>query len=143
MTSLETAERCLTAGSRSWAFAERCEVLVRFIAILDQSERMNVQLSSFGGSEVPGADGATPTVDDVQDLLGDVPFDISGFSCLLSGHGLMAYADPQLVHVQQPPPRSEPEFLDQARYVYPIYTPQPRMMCLGGTHMWEEQLRSA
>ncbi|KAK9351330.1 fungal-specific transcription factor domain-containing protein [Lipomyces doorenjongii] len=128
MTSLETAERCLTAGSRSWAFAERCaEVLVRFIAVLDQSERLNMQLSSSGSSEVPCADAATPTVGDVQDLLGDVPFDISGFSGLLSGRGLMAYADPQPVDVQQqPPPRSEPEVLDQAQYVYPIYTPQPQ-----------------
>ncbi|KAK9372352.1 fungal-specific transcription factor domain-containing protein [Lipomyces chichibuensis] len=125
-TSLETAERCLTAGSRSWAFAERCaEVLVRFIPVLDQSERMSMQMSISGGSKVPDGDAVTPTVGDVQDLLDDVPFDISGFSYLLSGRGLMACADPQPVHVEQPPPLAETEVLGQAQYVYPIYTPQP------------------
>ncbi|KAK9243556.1 fungal-specific transcription factor domain-containing protein [Lipomyces tetrasporus] len=124
MASLETAERCLMAGSRSWAFAKRCaEVLDRFIRVLGESEKMAMQMSIPGSSNMPRVDSAAPVVGDLQDLLGDVPFDISGFSGLLSGRGMTAYPDSHPLHVQQHFHRS-PEVPEQAPYVSCMYPPQ-------------------
>ncbi|KAK9364948.1 fungal-specific transcription factor domain-containing protein [Lipomyces kononenkoae] len=119
VTSLETAKQCLMAGSRSWSFAQRCaEVLDHFKTVLYQFE---MHLSISGLSEANA-----PATANLHDLLGDVPFDISGFSGLLAGRGLTAYSETRSGQDRQKlPQQSEPEVAAaQAAKVYPMMYPR-------------------
>ncbi|KAK9236424.1 fungal-specific transcription factor domain-containing protein [Lipomyces kononenkoae] len=127
VTSLETAKQCLTAGSRSWSFAQRCaDVLDRCKTVLYQSEMASMPMSMAGRSDLP--DGYVATVGDLQGLLGDVPFDISGFSGLLSGRGLTTVGTSSVQEEQNSPQVSGPAVAAALPLkTYPMYAPlQPQ-----------------